>query len=203
MFCGPVWAALEFEQTTITTLVEEGAEARVEFVFRNTGERPAVVTAVETSCGCTVAERPSEPVRPGEIGRVGVVYRPGRAVGEQRQSITVATDAGEKHELRLTIEVKARATIEPRLLLFRQGEVEPRVVKVTFGLATPVEVVGVEFSAPGFELARAAECDGTVATIWIRYIGEAASDARVVARLQTRDARGNTHVDQIYLRHRP
>lgn len=198
-----VHAHLDFEQTVLEASVEEGGEARVEFVFRNAGPRDIVVTDVESSCGCTVAERPVEPVRPGEIGRIAVVYRSGRAQGEQSQVITLRTSEGEKHVLRMKIDVRPRVMIEPRLLIFRGGDLEARTIKVVFGLATPVVIRGLEFSAPGFELDRPVENDGTVATIWIRHVGEATADARVVARLRSLDAAGREHVDQLYLRHRP
>ena len=32
------------------------------FEFKNTGKQPVIITNVHTSCGCTAAEKPTEPV---------------------------------------------------------------------------------------------------------------------------------------------
>ena len=36
----------------------------VEFAFTNSGKVPLIITEVKTSCGCTVAEYPKEPIAP-------------------------------------------------------------------------------------------------------------------------------------------
>ena len=49
-------------------------EAKYSFEFSNPGKTPLVINDVKTSCGCTIPEWPSEPVRPGDKGKIKVVY---------------------------------------------------------------------------------------------------------------------------------
>ncbi len=196
-------AALVFERSIAEVAVDEGGEVRVEFEYRNAGPGAVVIARVEASCGCTTAEPPREPVAEGATGRLEVRYRAGRAQGEQHQTVTVREVGGTTHELKLRVEVRPRVEIEPRLLLFRDGDSAPQAIRLRFGLATPVTITGVEFSAPGFELDRPVESDGVVATIWIRPESKLGVDTRTVARLRTRDALGREHTDGLYVRYRP
>lgn len=196
-------AALVFEQTLVQVAVDEGGEARVDFEYRNAGPGAVVIAQVDASCGCTTAAPPREAVAEGATGRLEVRYRAGRAQGEQHQTVTVREAGGTTHELKLKIEVRPRVEIEPRLLLFRADERAPLAIRLRFGLATPVTITGVEFSAPGFELDRPVEADGVVATVWIRPEPKLVDDTRAVVRLRTRDAQGREHTENLYVRYRP
>lgn len=44
------------------------------FEFSNAGEKPLTIRDVSTSCGCTVADWPKEPVKHGEGGSIKVGY---------------------------------------------------------------------------------------------------------------------------------
>lgn len=44
------------------------------FTLRNTGNKPAVIYNVTTTCGCTNVEWTKEPIRPGQTGKVSVTY---------------------------------------------------------------------------------------------------------------------------------
>lgn len=44
------------------------------FIFRNKGAKPLVIQNVETSCHCTVAEYPKEPIKPGGKGKLKVTF---------------------------------------------------------------------------------------------------------------------------------
>jgi hypothetical protein len=46
-----------------------------EFKIKNIGNKPTVIYNVVTSCGCTKAEWTKEPIKPGETGKVTVVYK--------------------------------------------------------------------------------------------------------------------------------
>jgi hypothetical protein len=48
----------------------------VAFVFeiKNISDKPVVVESTTASCGCTTPEKPTEPIMPGAIGKIKVVY---------------------------------------------------------------------------------------------------------------------------------
>jgi len=45
--------------------VMKGEVIKAKFVVKNTGDSPLVISEVRPSCSCTVAEKPSEAVKPG------------------------------------------------------------------------------------------------------------------------------------------
>ena len=50
-------------------------EQKVVFTLENTGNKPLVIDAVSTSCGCTKVEYDKEPVRPGFSITLYVAYK--------------------------------------------------------------------------------------------------------------------------------
>lgn len=48
----------------------------VTFVFelKNISDKPVVVESTSASCGCTTPEKPTEPIMPGTVGKIKVVY---------------------------------------------------------------------------------------------------------------------------------
>lgn len=56
------------------------------FKFKNTGEYPLIIESAKASCGCTVPNKPEEPIQPGEIGEIDVIFRPKE--GQQGQKVT-------------------------------------------------------------------------------------------------------------------
>ena len=44
------------------------------FHFTNTGDAPLIITDVTSSCGCTVAEYPTDPIIPQSTGTIEVTY---------------------------------------------------------------------------------------------------------------------------------
>lgn len=46
------------------------------FKFKNTGKFPLIIEDATASCGCTVPNKPEEPIAPGEIGELDVLFRP-------------------------------------------------------------------------------------------------------------------------------
>ena len=67
-------------------------KAEYEFVFKNTGKAPLIITDVKSSCGCTVPEWSKEPVLPKEKGIIKVKYDTKR-IGEFYKIITVYSNA--------------------------------------------------------------------------------------------------------------
>src|SRR5690606_38133008 len=97
-----------------------------EFKFKNTGDSPITVTSVHSGCGCTVPEKPPEPIAPGASGIIPVVYKFGERQGPQSQQIEVGTADGKTHRLRLSVDLPVRVSFAPRLLLFRGDDAEAK-----------------------------------------------------------------------------
>jgi len=86
-------AKIEFETETIDYgTIEKGADGVRVFKFKNTGDAPLVVSAVKSTCGCTVPKKPTAPILPGESGEIEVKYDTKR-VNPIRKTITVTSNA--------------------------------------------------------------------------------------------------------------
>lgn len=71
------------------------------FKFKNTGNIPLIVESAKASCGCTVPNKPEEPILPGEMGEMDVIFRPKE--GQQgsdvtkRVTVTANTEPGQTY----------------------------------------------------------------------------------------------------------
>ncbi len=85
----------EFETDVIDYgKIEQNADGVRVFKFKNIGKSPLVISRVQSSCGCTVPKKPSEPIMPGESGEIEVKYDTKRLNGFSKQ-ITVFSNATE------------------------------------------------------------------------------------------------------------
>ena len=83
--------------------VTDGDKVEYSYRFRNTGKSPLIIASAVASCGCTVPEKPEEPIKPGETGFLKVVFNSKGRVGEVHKTITVTSNAYPKFpELELT-----------------------------------------------------------------------------------------------------
>ncbi len=55
-------------------LLRQNVAAKTDFKFINRTEEPLVIDAVRTTCGCTAADYPEDPVMPGEKATIGIEY---------------------------------------------------------------------------------------------------------------------------------
>lgn len=77
-----------------------------EFEFKNTGNKPLILTNVKSSCGCTIPSWPRDPFEPGEKGKIKVKYNT-RIKGKFSKSIVVYSNAENSREvLRIKGQVK-------------------------------------------------------------------------------------------------
>lgn len=79
-----------FEKLThdFDTIVQNGP-GTYEFVFKNIGDEPLLITNVKSSCGCTTPYWPKEAIKPGESSKIKVRYNTQR-IGPFAKSVTVA-----------------------------------------------------------------------------------------------------------------
>ena len=73
--------------------VAYNSDGRREFVFTNNGNKPLIITNVQSTCGCTVPTYPKEPIAPGAKGVIGVKYDTSRAGQAFTKKITLTTNA--------------------------------------------------------------------------------------------------------------
>jgi len=83
----------KFDQTTIDYgNIEKGSDGYRTFVFTNIGNAPLIVSDIRSSCGCTIPEKPLEPIMPGKKGEIKVHYDTNR-VGAFQKNITIYSNA--------------------------------------------------------------------------------------------------------------
>ena len=86
--------------------VADGEIVEYNYRFKNTGTKPLIVTNVNASCGCTVPEKPEQPIKPGETGFIKVKFDSKNRVGNAHKTVTVSSNAEPAFpELLLTGEV--------------------------------------------------------------------------------------------------
>lgn len=67
------------------------------FIVTNTGKNDLVIEDVATSCGCTTAEKPEKPIKPGQSDKISVVFhpKPGQ-LKDQKKSVTITANTDPK-----------------------------------------------------------------------------------------------------------
>ena len=72
--------------------IVQGADGSCEFVFKNIGNEPLILSNVASSCGCTVPDWPKNPILPNQTASIKVKYDTKR-VGTISKSVTVFSNA--------------------------------------------------------------------------------------------------------------
>ena len=73
--------------------VAEGEIVTYNYRFKNTGLKPLIVTNVSASCGCTIPEKPEQPIKSGETGYIKVKFNSDHRVGNAHKTVTVSSNA--------------------------------------------------------------------------------------------------------------
>lgn len=81
------------------------------FEFTNTGDAPLIITNVQSSCGCTVPSKPTEPIMPGKTGKIEVKYN--MNPGPIRKTITVESNAVNVDDGRVALKIKGEVYVKP------------------------------------------------------------------------------------------
>jgi hypothetical protein len=101
--------SIQWLDSTFTDLgkVKEGKVVEVAFRFKNTGNKPLIITDVTASCGCTIPEKPEEPFAPGQEGVIKAKFDSRGRVGEARKEIHVVANTipSSSHTLTFRVEV--------------------------------------------------------------------------------------------------
>ena len=70
----------------------EGQKLAVSFRFKNSGDKPLIIESVHPACGCTVADYPKQPLKPGEEGEITGEFNSEGREGQQHKEIAVTTN---------------------------------------------------------------------------------------------------------------
>ncbi len=82
-----------FEKTTHDYgNIEYSSDGLCEFVFKNTGKEPLLLTNVKASCGCTTPTWPKEPIKKGKKETIVVKYNT-KLTGSFTKTIRVYSNA--------------------------------------------------------------------------------------------------------------
>lgn len=83
---------IKFEKTEIDLGVVPVGPKPFEFVFTNTGKDPLVLSNVQPSCGCTIVEKPKEPILKGKKGFIKGTFN-ASSPGTFTKNVTVYSNA--------------------------------------------------------------------------------------------------------------
>jgi len=69
--------------------ITQGETVSMTFRFRNVGQSNLIISSAQGSCGCTVPEWPKEPIKPGEEGKINIIFNSTGKQGLQNKTITL------------------------------------------------------------------------------------------------------------------
>ena len=93
----------------------EGVIASHDFVVKNVGDKPLVITQVQPSCGCTTPDWTKDPIMPGKTGVIKAAYNSNGRPGPFHKSISIVSNAEQPHGV-----------------IFIKGEVGPKDLKTSY-----------------------------------------------------------------------
>ena len=119
---------IEFEKTVhqFGDIPYKG-NAVYEFVFKNTGNEPLILSQPKSSCGCTVPEWPKRPILPGETDVIKVTYKYTDRPGSFSKYVNIFSNAKVNNNVKIYIKGKVL-----------EAATEARPTKNTFMNVSPV-----------------------------------------------------------------
>jgi hypothetical protein len=120
-------AKIEFKDKDNTidygTVNKEDDNGIRSFEFTNTGDAPLIISNVQSTCGCTVPSKPTEPILPGKTGKIDVKYN--MNPGPIRKTITVESNAVNTENGRVAIKIKGEVIVKPVVNLLEKTKTSP------------------------------------------------------------------------------
>lgn len=87
------YARILFEESTYEFgKIKQGDVVKHTFNFKNDSDEPLVVSNAAASCGCTVPAWPKEAIKPGENGKIEVVFNSTGKSGMQNKTIIITAN---------------------------------------------------------------------------------------------------------------
>lgn len=78
--------------------IEKNGKIPYTFYFVNSGDAPLLITDAKGSCGCTVPYFPTEPIMPGEKGKINLTFDSDRKSDGMSFKVTVTVYTNVKQE---------------------------------------------------------------------------------------------------------
>lgn len=82
--------------------LSEGEIIQHDFEYTNKGSKEVIITSAKGSCGCTVPEYETKPIKPGETGIMKVTFNSDGKPGYNEKNVQINTN-GVPSKYRLTI----------------------------------------------------------------------------------------------------
>lgn len=89
---GPLPAFQFAEEAHDFGTIKDGDVVEHVFTFVNTGEAPLIITDAKATCGCTVPEKPTQPIAVGETGEIKVRFNSKGKPGIQNKTVTLTAN---------------------------------------------------------------------------------------------------------------
>lgn len=87
-------------------LIMEGEKVAHTFIFTNAGGSDLLISSASSTCGCTVPTFSKEPIKPGEKGKIEVIFNSAGKPGANHKQVKILTNAQPNTvELSITAEV--------------------------------------------------------------------------------------------------
>lgn len=96
------YTTMEWLDSTTQDLgkIKEGSIVEISWKFKNTGDKPLIFASVNGTCGCTIADKPKEPIAPGQEGVIKARFNSQRQGPIAHKTVTVeANTKGEPLQL--------------------------------------------------------------------------------------------------------
>ena len=88
--------------------IKEGDVIEITYRFRNTGTKPLVISDVTATCGCTVPEKPKEPILPGNEGLIKAKFDSHGKPGPNTKTLTVLANTNGDKILSFSVDVEKK-----------------------------------------------------------------------------------------------
>lgn len=73
--------------------VKQGMVVKIEYDFKNTGKSPLIISTIKVTCGCTVADFPHHPIKPGDSGMILITFDTKDKYDRQDRTVEVISNA--------------------------------------------------------------------------------------------------------------
>lgn len=88
--------------------IKDGSIVEISWKFKNTGDKPLIISDARGTCGCTIADKPKEPVAPGQEGVIKARFNSQGQAASVTKTVTV--DANTKPESHHSLTFTAQIT---------------------------------------------------------------------------------------------
>jgi len=126
----------------------QGVPATYEFVVKNTGNEPVLISNVQASCGCTTPEWSKDPILPGKTAVIKAGYN-AAALGAFNKALTITSNANPTTQtlfIKGVVEVKPAAPAPSKAQLENSPKINLASTSFDFGKVEKGQKVTTKFT---------------------------------------------------------